>query len=152
MYSRFVPPTSMLARPFFSPAALPHPALGSAAVGALVLPPLPEPAVVEPPLALTVPPWPALATPPWPALTTPPELWPATPELTAPPCPLALEGAPLELAPGELAPVELAPVAPAVGAPLVPLVIPAPPPASGLVLEHALTSDITDTSSACTTS
>ncbi|HYP87146.1 MAG TPA: hypothetical protein VEQ59_03320, partial [Polyangiaceae bacterium] len=70
-----------------------------------------------------------------------------TPALTAPPCPPALACAPLELAP-----LELAPVAPAVGAPLVALVIPAPPPESVLVLEQALTSDITDTSSACTTS
>jgi hypothetical protein len=59
MYSRIVPATSMLERPFISPAALPQPALGNEAP-APALPVLGAPATPETPPAA----WPLPALPP----------------------------------------------------------------------------------------
>src|SRR5262245_5773651 len=87
MYSRDLPPTSMLARPLVSPAGLPQPALGATAiVPPSVIPPLPAaPASAGP--APPPPPPPALAPPRPPVLAPPPPADPPAP--VAPPEPAA---------------------------------------------------------------
>ena len=61
MYSRILPPTSMLARPLTRVVAFPHPALGAAALG-LPAPPtlLALPPLLAPPDELLRPPFVAL--------------------------------------------------------------------------------------------
>jgi len=124
MYSRIVPDTSMLPRPFMRPAALPQPALGNEAP-APPLPVLGAPATLE--------------APPPPAATTLPALPPDPPAVPAgvPPafiCPAAAGAVP----PVPGAPAFCSPDVPAVGVepPLATIDPPVPPLPPGPALSE----------------
>jgi hypothetical protein len=115
MYSRMVPATSMLARPFINVVVFPQPALGVAPVAAP--PPAPAPAMLDVPAMLDMPPTalapPTLPDPPGFATTgpVPPLLAPAPPLGGEPTMPADEAPAGVPAAPAAPAPPESKPVA-----------------------------------------